>query len=232
MAFRSCALRSLSRLLVPQGLPRFPIARSFAGTETGAKPEEPGKPADSPKPETKSEETKTTKPEVNPELTAALEQVKVLGEEVLKYKDFCKRALAEQENIRKRLQLELDNERVYAIAKFAKEVLDVGDNLSRTIESVPKDAQVSHESALNALKVLLDGVNLTNTNLKSTLKKFNIEEYQPMGEKFDPNLHEALFNLQNPDLANGTVGAVINTGYRIKDRILRVAKVGVVKNTP
>lgn len=210
----------------PQGLPQFSLTRSFAGNETGAKPEESSKPADS-----KAEEGKSAKLDLSPEMQTALEQVKTLGEEVNKYKDYCRRALAEQENIRKRLQLEMDNERVYSISKFAKEMLDVADNLTRTIESVPKDAKTSQENSVKTLGVLLDGVNLTNTILKNTLKKFDIEEYLPLGEKFDPRLHEALFNLEDPGRANGTVGVVLSSGYRIKDRILRVAKVGVVKNT-
>jgi len=223
MAFRSCALRSLSRLVRPQGLCQFSLTRSFAGNEAGAKPEEPA--------DTKPDEGKSANPNTSPELQATLEQVKTLGEEVLKYKDYCRRALAEQENIRKRLQLEMDNERVYSISKFAKEMLDVADNLTRTIESVPKDAKTNPENAVKTLGVLLDGVNLTNTSLKNTLKKFDIEEYQPLGEKFDPRLHEALFNLEDSARANGTVGLVLSSGYRIKDRVLRVAKVGVVKNT-
>lgn len=226
MAFRSCALRSLSRLVRPQGLCQFSLNRSFAGNEAGAKPEETSKSADA-----KPEEGKSANPNTSPELETALEQIKTLGEEVNKYKDYCRRALAEQENIRKRLQLEMDNERVYSISKFAKEMLDVADNLARTLENVPKDAKANPENAVKTLGVLLDGVNLTNTSLKNTLKKFDIEEYQPLGEKFDPRLHEALFNLEDSARAAGTVGVVLSSGYRIKDRVLRVAKVGVVKNT-
>mmetsp|Transcript_4574 Transcript_4574/g.8735 ORF Transcript_4574/g.8735 Transcript_4574/m.8735 type:complete len:198 (-) Transcript_4574:9-602(-) len=168
-----------------------------------------------------AEEKKATpEPAVDP----LVEKVKSLEGERDKYKDFYLRALAEQDNIRKRYTNEVENERSYSITKFAKEVVEVNDNLKRALENVPKGEE--HKG----LSDLIAGVSMTRRQLEASFKKFDIEQYSALKEKFDPNKHEALFTYKDPSLPNGVVGQEIASGYRIKDRVLRIAKVGVVKN--
>jgi molecular chaperone GrpE len=152
------------------------------------------------------------------------DKIKALESDRDKYKDFYLRAVAEQDNIRKRYSNEVENERVYSVSKFAKEMVEVNDNLRRALENVPKCEE--HKG----LNDLVEGVTMTRRQMETAFKKFDVEEYSALKEKFDPNKHEALFTYPDPSLPNGVVGQVIATGYRIKDRVLRIAKVGVVKN--
>ena len=138
--------------------------------------------------------------------------------------------LAEQENMRRRLQQEIENEKVYAIARFAKELLDVTDNLDRAIQNAPPEMLVdSEDSNKKHFKALYEGVDMTRKILHNTFEKFSITEYSPLNEKFNPQLHEALFTYDDPEKEDGTVGQVTSTRYKIKDRVLRPAKVGVIK---
>ena len=153
-------------------------------------------------------------------------RIKTLENEALQYKDFYVRAVAEQENIRKRLTKEIENEGNYTISKFAKEMLEVHDNLCRALENTKNSKD---KEAHIILKEMLEGVNMTKDILKEVFGKFGISEYVPHGDKFDPNLHEALLAYEDKNKESGTVGQVFVNGFKIKDRILRCAKVGVVK---
>lgn len=159
-----------------------------------------------------------------PAVDPLAEKLKTLEGERDKFKDFYLRAVAEQENIRKRYGNEIENERIYSITKFAKEIVEVNDNLMRALDNIPKGEE--HKS----LTDLVEGVSMTRRQLEATFKKFGVEQYSALGEKFDPNKHEALFTYKDPNRPDGVVGQEVATGYRIKERILRIAKVGVVKN--
>ncbi|MGY3584086.1 molecular chaperone GrpE [Bradyrhizobium sp. USDA 4341] len=138
-------------------------------------------------------------------------------------KDRLLRALAEVENTRRRAERDLDNMRQYAITKFAGDMLIVADNLERAIASIP--ASVREPEA--ALRTLVEGVGLTEKELLRALEKHGIRKLDPVGERFDPNLHEALFEVPDPSVPRGTVMKVLQPGYAIGSRALRPAKVGI-----
>lgn len=220
------AFRSLSKALLSKQFPgvfKPSCIRTFSEEQ---KPEE--KKAEEKKPEEKKPEEKKATESPEALKTKDFEaKVKTLETEALHYKDLYIRAVAEQENIRKRLMKEIDNESNYAITKFAKEMLEVGDNLNRALENTkPEDAKNDPQKSL---KDLLEGVSMTRDILKGVYGKFHITEYCPVGDKFDPNQHEALFAYEDKSKEPGSVGQVFVNGFKIKDRILRVAKVGVVK---
>ena len=154
-------------------------------------------------------------------------KIKILETETLQFKDLYIRSMAEQENMRRRLTREIENEGNYAVTKFAKEMVDVSDNLNRALENTKPDAAL--EDTKKTLKELIEGVSMTREILKNVLTKFHITEVAPLGEKFDPNIHEALFAYEDKEKVPGTVGQVLSNGFKIKDRVLRSAKVGVIK---
>jgi molecular chaperone GrpE len=137
-------------------------------------------------------------------------------------KDRLLRALAEVENVRRRGEREREDARLYAATNFARDIVRVADNLRRGLESVPAGAR--DENA--ALATLLEGVELTERDLLSIFEKHGIKQVAPMGQKFDHNLHEALFEAPGTGQPGGTVIQVIETGYTINDRLLRPARVG------
>jgi len=159
-----------------------------------------------------------------PEDTAAAEaQPKV--DEVAQLRDQLLRAMAETENVRRRSQREVEDTAKYAVSKFAKDVLSVADNLRRALDSVPKDA---HE-ADPALKALIEGVGMTERELLGAMERHGIKAVQPLGQKFDANKHQAMFEAESPDKEPGTVIQVLQPGYVIGERLLRPALVGVAK---
>ena len=130
------------------------------------------------------------------------------------------------DNTRKRAATEVENAHKFAISKLAKELLDVADNLARAAESVPEEKRASTDEP--ALASLYEGVLLTDKEFHKTMTKFGICKMEPMGKKFDPNLHEAVFQMPSEDEgAVGTVGAVMSAGYTLHERTLRAAKVGI-----
>jgi molecular chaperone GrpE len=136
-------------------------------------------------------------------------------------KDRLLRALAEVENTRRRAERDLDNMRQYGITKFAGDILHVADNLERAIASIPDSVRERE----GALKTLVEGVGLTEKELLRVLEKHGITKLDPVGERFDPNLHEALFEVPDPTVPRGTVMKVLQPGYVIGSRALRPARV-------
>jgi molecular chaperone GrpE len=144
-------------------------------------------------------------------------------------KDKILRALAEMENHRRRSEREVADAKTYGVASFALDMLTFADNLRRAVESVPPDAR---EQAGAALKTLIEGLELTERDFLSRLGKYGVKKLEPLGAKFDPNLHEALFEVPDETAPNGTVVQVVEDGYAIGDRVLRPAKVGVSRGGP
>ena len=144
-------------------------------------------------------------------------------------KDRTLRTVAEMENLRRRTAREIADARSYAVANFARDLLAVGDNLQRAIQAVSEDKR---ESGSEEFKNLLDGVELTERELLKALDKAGVKKFNPEGEKFDPNLHQAMFEMPNPDVPNNSVAQVVQEGYTIGDRVLRPAMVGVAKGGP
>ena len=135
-------------------------------------------------------------------------------------------SLAENENLRKRFDREKEDLSNYVISNFAKEILSVLDNLQRAIASV-KVKELKEES--DSLSQLFEGIELTEKQIISTFERFKIEQIKSLGEQFDPNIHQAMFEVEKDDQEAGTVAEVVQEGYKIGDRLLRPALVGVVK---
>lgn len=140
-------------------------------------------------------------------------------------RDRLLRAHAEMENVRRRTEREKSDTARYAISNFARDVLAVGDNIHRAIEHVPGDASAADP----VLKSFLDGIQLTERELLNVLERHGVRKLEPQGERFDPNMHQAMFELERDDVPEGTVVQVMQAGYVIGDRCLRPALVGVSK---
>lgn len=146
-------------------------------------------------------------------------------DEAAQLRDQLLRAMAETENVRRRSQREIEDTAKYAVSKFAKDVLSVADNLRRALDSVPRDA---HETD-PALKALIEGVGMTERELLGAMERHGIKAVEPLGQKFDANRHQAMFEAESPDKEPGTVIQVLQPGYMIGERLLRPALVGVAK---
>ena len=144
-------------------------------------------------------------------------------------KDRMLRTLAEMENLRRRTEREVADARTYAVTNFARDMLNVADNVRRALESVPVDQR---NAADGALKGLIDGIELTERDLVKNLERHGVKPVEPQGQKFDPNRHQAMFEVPNAEVPAGTVVQVVQTGYVIGDRVLRPALVGVAKGGP
>jgi molecular chaperone GrpE len=140
-------------------------------------------------------------------------------------RDRLLRTLADMENLRRRTEREKADTARYAITNFARDVLTVGDNLKRTMDHVPNEAAADDP----ALKTFLEGVELTERELLNVLERHGVTRIEPLGQRFDPNFQQAMFEVQNPDVAEGTVVDVMQAGYAIGDRCLRPALVAVAK---
>jgi len=143
-------------------------------------------------------------------------------------KDQLLRALAETENVRRRAQRDREEAAKYAITGFARELVGVADNLRRAITAIPPEALANDE----ALKNLAAGVELTERQLLTAFERFQLRKIEPLGEKFDSNLHQAMFELPAQGQPTGTVLQVLQPGYVLHDRLIRPAMVAVAKAAP
>lgn len=152
-------------------------------------------------------------------------RVAELEAQVAELRDQLLRAMAETENVRKRSERQLEDAHKYAVTGFARDILSVADNLERALDAVPEERRSEHE----LLGTLLEGVIAVQSAFAQTMANHKIERIDPLGEAFDPNLHEAMFEVPGTDYADGTVAQVVQPGYRLHDRLLRPARVGVAK---
>jgi molecular chaperone GrpE len=152
--------------------------------------------------------------------------VEALAKEVAEARDKALRTLAEMENLRKRTAREVTDARAYGITGFARDVLDIADNLQRALDAVPAETR---ESADPMLKALIEGVELTERSLLNALEKNGVRKFDPQGEKFDPNFQQAMYEVPDPSVPPGTVVQVVQAGYTIGERVLRPALVGIAK---
>ena len=167
--------------------------------------------------------------EAAPAEQAAEDPLARLEGEVASLKDQLLRALAETENVRRRTQRDREEQVRYAAAGFARELLNVADNLRRALDAVPAAALESDE----ALKTLADGVSLTERELLQVFERNGVRKIEPApGERFDPNLHQAMFEVPNTGQPAGTVVQVMQAGWIMHDRLLRPALVGIAKGSP
>ncbi|XP_062192076.1 grpE protein homolog 2, mitochondrial-like isoform X4 [Phragmites australis] len=165
------------------------------------------------------------------------ESLKSKDQEVKEMKDKVLRSYAEMENVIARTKRESENSKKYAIQSFSKSLLDVADNLSRASSVVKEsfskiDTPNDSDEAVVLLKTLLEGVEMTEKQLGEVFKKFGVEKFDPLNEKFDPNSHYALFQIPDPSKQSGTIAAVVKVGYMLHDRVLRPAEVGVTEGGP
>ena len=139
-------------------------------------------------------------------------------------KDKLLRTLADMENLRRRTEREVADARSYGVTKLATDMVNVVDNLRRALESIPADALAAAEGAF---KALIEGVELTERDLLKSLERHGVKKIEPKGEKFDPNLHQAMFEAPDADAPKGHVMQVVQPGFVINGRSLRAALVGV-----
>ena len=152
--------------------------------------------------------------------------VEALQKESAEARDRMLRTLAEMENLRKRTTKEVADARLYGITGFARDVLDIADNLQRALDAVPAEARANADPGLTAL---IEGVELTERSLLNALEKHGVKKFDPRGQKFDPNFQQAMFEVPDPSVPSGTVVQVVQAGYTIGERVLRPALVGVAK---
>ena len=152
-----------------------------------------------------------------------MDPVAALQEEVVALKDQLLRARAETENVRRRADRDKQDASAYAVTGFARDMLNVSDNLRRALDSMPDDVA-------DEMKAFVEGVEMTERELLNTMERYGIKKVEPeVGDKFDHKFHQAMFEVPTTDYAPGSVMQVVATGYVIKDRLLRPAMVGVAK---
>jgi molecular chaperone GrpE len=152
------------------------------------------------------------------------DRLPALEAELAETKDRLLRALAETENVRRRAQREREDASKYGAANFARDILNVADNLRRALDSLPEE-QVGDELT----RTMRQGVAATERELLAAFERHGIRRVDPVGERFDHNLHQAMFEVERTGQAPGTVVQVLQPGYVMHDRLLRPAMVGVAK---
>ncbi|MFK4511748.1 nucleotide exchange factor GrpE [Bradyrhizobium daqingense] len=152
--------------------------------------------------------------------------VETLQKEAAEARDRMLRTLAEMENLRKRTTKEVADARLYGITGFARDVLDIADNLQRALDAVPAETRAAADPGLISL---IEGVELTERSLLNALEKHGVKKFDPQGQKFDPNFQQAMFEVPDASVPSGTVVQVVQAGYTIGERVLRPALVGVAK---
>eukprot|EP00744_Colponema_vietnamica_P002730 GILI01004249.1.p1 GENE.GILI01004249.1~~GILI01004249.1.p1 ORF type:complete len:239 (+),score=60.94 GILI01004249.1:71-787(+) len=219
-------LRLPGRGIAPLAVPAFSAQRRFFSEQSQTSEQ---KPAENATPA--ADEVAKIKEELE-KVTKSFEEMKQKNADL---QDKLLRSLAEAENVRTRTTKEIENSKKYGVQKFASGLLDVADNLTRAAENVPEEiraenAIINEEDKYQvSLKNLYDGIVMTHSQLNKSLGQAGISVYNPIGQKFDPNVHEVLFDVEDKTKEPGTIAVVIQTGYMIHERVLRPAKVGTVR---
>jgi len=180
---------------------------------------------DNPEKSTQDAEPVVSKPYIMPD-DPEEGSTEALKKEAADARDKMLRTLAEMENLRKRTAREVADARMYGITGFARDVLEIADNLQRALDAVPAEARAAADPGL---KALMEGVELTERSLLNALEKNGVKKFDPAGQKFDPNFQQAMFEVPDASVPAGTVVQVIQAGYMIGERVLRPALVGVAK---
>jgi molecular chaperone GrpE len=163
------------------------------------------------------------------------EKIISLQAEVKDLKDQLKREVAEQENVRRIARVDVDNAKAYGVQSFAKSLLDVADNFERAIDAIPAEKKTELLGAATAtgdtaiLRGLLEGIIAVDKNLQKTFKSHGLTRFGAAGDMFDPQLHEAFYEIPDDSKPAGSIAAVMKTGYKLKERVLRAAQVGTIK---
>ncbi|NWJ24640.1 nucleotide exchange factor GrpE [Rhizobium sp. RM] len=155
--------------------------------------------------------------------------IEVLKAENSDLRDKFLRLAAEMDNLRRRTEREVKDAKLYSVAGFARDMLAVSDNLRRALEAIPDHLKTDAEAGISGL---IEGVDMTERSMLSALERHGVKRIDAEGEKFDPNFHQAMFEIPNTTVPNNTVLQVVQAGYTIGDRVLRPAMVGVAKGGP
>ena len=187
---------------------------------TDTQPEnETNKPTEADAQDTQPPNAPPTDAPTDPPALSAEQQVTVLNEQIL-------RLLAELENSRRRAERDKADALKYGAMALARDIVGAVDDLQRALKAINEVPEAARGDTLNMLQ---EGVAATERNLLSGLSRHKVAPINPMGEKFDPNLHEALFEAPNSGQPSGTIIEVVEIGYMMDERLLRPAKVGVAK---
>lgn len=163
------------------------------------------------------------------EVAAEPDPLDVLKAENSELRDRFMRLAAEMDNLRRRTERDVKDAKAYAVSGFARDMLAVSDNLRRALDAVPADQRAGADATLTTL---LEGVEMTERAMLSALERHGVKKIDAEGEKFDPNFHQAMFEIPNQAVPNNTVVQVVQAGFTIGDRVLRPAMVGVSKGGP
>lgn len=172
---------------------------------------------------TEAQVTQPAEPKAEPRPSTSLDR------ELADMKDRLLRTLAEMENLRKRTEREVADARTYGVTTFARDILTVADNMHRAMAALDGELRATADASL---KNLLDGVELTERELLNVLEKHGVKKLDPQGQKFDPNRHQAMYEIDDASVPSGTVVQVVQAGYTIGERVLRPALVAVSKGGP
>ncbi|CAK9436346.1 uncharacterized protein LODBEIA_P09040 [Lodderomyces beijingensis] len=164
-------------------------------------------------------------PVENPEITELREKLEKKDKDLAAMRNHYTRAKADFRHLQEMTKVEVQKAKDFALQKFAKELLESVDNFDLALKNVKEETLKTSEEVKN----LYDGVDMTRNIFEKTLGKYGISKIEPLDQPFDPNLHEAIFEVAQPDKHPGTVFFVQQNGYTLNDRVLRPAKVGVVK---
>ena len=155
--------------------------------------------------------------------------LEALNAENASLKDKALRVMADMENLRRRTEREVADAKAYGATSLARDMIGFADNLRRALDSVAEDVRAE---APPAIKAFIEGIELTERDFLSRLGRHGVRKLEPKGQKFDPNMHEALFEVPDSTVPAGTVAQVVEDGYAIGERCLRPAKVGVTRGGP
>ena len=173
-----------------------------------------------------TENQETTETDVDENSDTNDDEIQKLKEEIESLKDQRLRAVAELENFRKRAEKDQSDALKYGIANFAKEIINIGDNIERAKSSISEEVR-SNES----IKSVVDGLDLIAQSTMATFEKIGIKKIESINQKFDHNLHQAMMEIEKNDIEPGTIVQELIPGYTLHDRLLRPAMVGVSKKS-
>ena len=177
---------------------------------------------ETPTSETKEQASEQDQETENVETSEAI--IEKLNEEISSLKDQRLRAIAELENFRKRAEKDQSDALKYGVSNFAKEIINISDNIERAQSSIPEEAKNNE-----TIKSVIEGIDLIAQSVVTTFEKIGIKKIESLNEKFDHNLHQAMMKIENDDLEPGTIVQELIPGYTLHDRLLRPAMVGVSK---
>ena len=174
------------------------------------------------------QQTEEITAEAAAEVAAEMAEAQAPAAEQPDFRDKYLRLMADMENLRKRTAREVDDARKYGVTNFAREMLGVKDNLERALAAL-EGAGADKQAESPAFKALQDGVKMVEQQLEQALERFHVTRIQAVGEKFNPELHQAMFEVPTADQPEGTVVQEVQAGYTIAGRLLRPAMVGTAK---